>query len=316
VQGLAWYEYFFTQCRVLWLYARLVPMPIGLNVDHDVPISRGLFDHGAIFGFLALIAVLIWSWWRKDRYPLAFFGLVALLILFAPTSSFLPIRDPAAERRIYAPMLGIALIAIDLLRRLRWTQVVQGGLAAALAVLAFLTFERASLYGSAIELWADSAAKSPAKMRPHFQLAFALYTAGNCKEAAAVYAQTALLEKPDVALLTDWAHALECSGLPDEAIAKLRAAADIENKALIHATIGMVYGKHGRLDESLAALADAEKLDPTFAMTYVYRGNVMAARGDWDAAAAQYSTALRHEPNNQAAAEALGRARQQQNKQR
>jgi tetratricopeptide (TPR) repeat protein len=311
VQGLAWYEYFFTQCRVLWLYVRLVLIPVGLNVDHDIPISRGLFDYGAFLGLVALLAAVGLAWWRRSRYPLAFFGLLVLLVFFAPTSSFLPIRDPAAERRVYAPMLGFTLIAIDLLRTRRWNRVMQGALALVLGVLAFLTLERASLYGSAIELWADSALKSPNKMRPHFQLAYALYTAGNCKEAVAVYAKTAQLAKPDVALLTDWAHALECAGHPDEAISKLRAAAALENKALIHATIGMVQGKHGRLDEALAALAEAEKLDPAFGMTYVYRGNVMAARGDWNGAAAQYTTALRYEPNNQAAADALARAQLQ-----
>ena len=36
----------------------------------------------------------------------------------------------------------------------------------------------------------------------------------------------------------------------------------------------MIYGKRGRADEALEALCTAEKADPNFDMTYVYRGNV------------------------------------------
>ena len=89
VQGLKWWEYFLTQCRVIWLYVRLTVLPIGLNVDHDLPVSRGLFDHGAAFGLAALLLAVGAAWRFRGRYPLACFGLLTALLLLAPTSSFL-----------------------------------------------------------------------------------------------------------------------------------------------------------------------------------------------------------------------------------
>ena len=40
IQGLAWYEYFFTECRVIWDYIRLFVFPFGQNLDPDIEISR------------------------------------------------------------------------------------------------------------------------------------------------------------------------------------------------------------------------------------------------------------------------------------
>jgi hypothetical protein len=51
------------------------------------------------------------------RFPLASYGFFVFLILLAPTSSILPIKDPVAERRIYFAMLGLLLIVVDVLAR-------------------------------------------------------------------------------------------------------------------------------------------------------------------------------------------------------
>ena len=60
----------------------------------------------------------------------------------------------------------------------------------------------------------------------------------------------------------------------------------------------MVYGKRGRADEALEALATAEKLDPNFEMTYVYRGNVYATTGQMPLAIAEYQRAVTLNPKN------------------
>jgi Tfp pilus assembly protein PilF len=54
-------------------------------------------------------------------------------------------------------------------------------------------------------------------------------------------------------------------------------------------------------------LAQGERIDPNFEMTYVYRGNVFEATGDKAAAAAQYQRALALNPLNSVARDALAR---------
>src|ERR1700691_5530728 len=56
MQGLTWYQYFFTECRVIWDYIRLFVVPVGQNLDPDIYISRNIISHGAIVGLAGLLA--------------------------------------------------------------------------------------------------------------------------------------------------------------------------------------------------------------------------------------------------------------------
>src|SRR5277367_1592606 len=62
IKEFTWYQYFFTECRVIWDYLRMFVLPIGQNVDPDVPISKTVLDHGAVVGLLAMIAVSVLAW--------------------------------------------------------------------------------------------------------------------------------------------------------------------------------------------------------------------------------------------------------------
>lgn len=306
LQDLAWHEYALTQCRAFWKYLQLFVAPIGQNVDPYFPVSRSLFDHGAAIGLVAIALSVGAAWWFRKRAPLISYGFFVFVILLAPTSSILPIRDPLAERRLYLPFIGLLLMLAGTL--VRWSPprrtLVFGG-TALLGLLAALTYSRAALWGNPTLLWEDAVKGSPNKMRPHFQLAHAYYRDGRCADAVTLYAKAAKLEPPDIRLLTNWALALECAGKPEEALARLQEAVKIEPSAHLHSTIGMIHAKQGRYSQALAALAEAQKLDPQFTMAYVYEGNVRALQGDAAAARDLYQKALRIDPSNAAARQSL-----------
>jgi protein O-mannosyl-transferase len=310
VQGLSPMNYFATQCRVIWTYVRFFVLPVGQNADPDIGISRNLLDPAALAGLVGLMGLVAAAWVFRKRWPFAAFGVVVFLLLLAPTSSFVPIRDVLAERRLYLPMLGLLLVAIEFLRRLSRSQMISAGCAAA-AVCAVLTYQRAQVWSSPLALWEDTAKKSPNKVRPRFQLAFAKYEGGKCADAVADYDAASKLARPDYSLLTDWALALDCAGHSQEALDKLEQATNLERNAHAFALMGMIYGKQGRRQEALAALDQAEKVDAGFAMTYVYRGNVAEVSGDLQTAAQQYQKALSMDATNQTANAALARVSSQ-----
>jgi tetratricopeptide (TPR) repeat protein len=72
-----------------------------------------------------------------------------------------------------------------------------------------------------------------------------------------------------------------------------------------------VYARQSQWPEALVSLAQAEKLDAGYAMTYCYRGGVRAATGDFATAAADYQLALARDPTNQTARQGLAYAQQQ-----
>ena len=311
IKEFTWYQYFFTECRVIWDYLRMFVLPIGQNVDPDVPISKTVFDHGAVVGLLALIAVSVAAWIYRRRFQLASYGWFVFLILLAPTSSFVPIWDPMAERRLYLPFIGLLFIVADFLSRWKTSKTT---LATALSIILIIeaaaTYQRNQLWASATSLWKDSVAGSPNKYRPRFQLAFAYFLAGDSGDAIQQFEKTAELGKPTFDLLLDSGLAYDAAGKLDQALEKLQAAAAMEQNAHVYQTIGYVYGKMGKYPEALAALATSQKLDAGFPMTYYTRGNVFEEEGNRAEAAAEYRHALALDPQLGLARDALLRVGQ------
>ena len=312
VPGITPVEYFLTQCRAFWRYVQLLLLPVGQNLDPDFAISRGFFDHGAALGLAAIAAVVGVAIRVRRSWPLAAAGLLIFLALLAPTSSFIPIQDPLAERRVYFAMIGPLLIVADLLRRWRTSITTMAGAGLALAaLLSIATYSRASLWGDEMALWRDTVAQSPHKTRPRFQLAHLLYRAQRCPEAAKEYEAASKLAKPTTALLVDWGLALDCTGRTPEAIERLRQAVANERTYNSLAQLGMVLARQGRLDEALPLLNDAIAADPNQPAAWGYRGNVYATQGKLTEAAADFTRALTLNPSDAAAARGIAYVGQQ-----
>jgi tetratricopeptide (TPR) repeat protein len=308
MQGLTWDQYFFTECRVIWDYLRLFVVPVGQNLDPDIDISRTVTAHGAIIGLIGLLAVSVLAWIYRRRFPIASYGWFVFLILLAPTSSFVPIRDPMAERRMYLPFIGLLLITVEFLRRWKTSRnALIGSLALVLVVEGALTYQRNLLWGSAIDIWKDTVSKSPQKLRPRFQLAQAYFQTADCADSVDEFGKAAALEPPAYDLLLDWGLAYDCAGNSQLAIAKFQQAAAQHPNAHTYSQLGMEYGKVGKYPEALEALSTAQRLNPGFAMTYYYLGNIHAIQGNRAQAREDYQRVLALDPNNAPATEALAR---------
>lgn len=309
IKDFTWYQYFFTQCRAFWLYIRLFIFPVNLTIDYDFPISRTILDHGAILGLIAILLAAGAAFYFRRRYPLAAYGFFAFVILLAPTSSFVPIKDPVAERRLYLAMIGLLFIMLEFLRRVnvkqtRWI----AALASVLVIAAMMTHSRSAVFSDPVAFWEDTVAKSPRKARDEFQLAEAYRERGDCAKSLDHYVRSEQLDSTDDRLYIDWGLAYDCLNQPAQALAKLRQAAKMKPKAHVYSQIGMIYGKQGRNTEALEALAMAAKLDPRFDTTYQYRGAVYANMGNLQSAVDDFRQAVALNPRNQIASQALAAA--------
>lgn len=312
LKDFTWYQYFFTQCRAFFVYLRLFVFPAGQNLDWDYPVSSNILDHGAIIGLGVILLLVAAAIYYRRRYPLVSYGFLVYVLLMAPTSSFVPIKDLIAERRLYMPMIGLLLIAAAALQRVRVDRrKLAAALCVVLALLGYATYQRSQVWTSDLAVWQDTVLKSPGKSRVHFQLAHAYYLHGRCREALTQYADTARLQKPDYGLLLDWGLAYDCAEQPDAAVAKMRQAAALDSTAHVYSQIGMVYAKRSRWAEALAALGQAEKLDANYAITYYYRGGVRGKTGDFAGAAADYQRALALDPSLEPARQGLAYVQQQ-----
>jgi tetratricopeptide (TPR) repeat protein len=312
LKEFTWYQYLFTQFRSVCAYFRLYTFPIGQSVDHDFPVSHTILQYGAIGYVLILLAIAVVAWRYRREFPLASYGYFGALLLLAPTSSVVPIQDVMVEHRIYLPFICLLLITVDFLRRWKASRgPLIGALSAILVLCAFLSYQRNQMWGSPLTLWQDAVNKAPDKPRPRAQLAYWQMQAGQCSQASEQYAATAKLDKEDSALLINWALALDCANKEPEALAKLQKAAQTDVSAHVYSLIGMIYGKQSKIPQSLEALSTAEKLDPQWEMTYVYRGNDYMTIGQPEQAIGEYQKAIAIDPRNQGARDNLAAAQRQ-----
>jgi tetratricopeptide (TPR) repeat protein len=304
-QGASPLLYLATQCKVIWHYVRMIALPFGQNIDHALPLSQSFGDIASLLGAVMLIATVAAAFVMQKKAPLASFGWLSFLILLAPTSSIIPIADAMAERRVYLPFLGIALIAAQLLLRLEPTKNAMLAAAVVALVCAGLTWQRNQVYTSAEAMWSDSVTKNPANPRAQFQYAHMMYALGRCQEASEHYALAESRGKPDYTLYADWALAQDCTGKTADAIATLRKGLAYDNSYHGWATLGMFHGKRGEYDLALEALAKSTNLFEPFDMAHAYRGNVLLAMGKPEDAKASYQRALALNPANPVARQGL-----------
>ena len=100
---------------------------------------------------------------------------------------------------------------------------------------------------------------------------------------------------------------MECLGDRNGAIDKIRLAVSKEPTAQSYASLGRLYVDAGKVAEAEQALAEAEKLDPRWELTYVHRARLLISQSEYQAAMAQLQRALEINPSNVLARQLLGR---------
>ncbi|HLY19143.1 MAG TPA: hypothetical protein VKR61_18070 [Bryobacteraceae bacterium] len=261
VRDITWYQYGFTEARAFFSYLRLAVIPIGQSIDHFYPVSHTILEHGAIVYVIALAGLIALCYrWRK-RYPLACFGFFLMLILLAPTSSIVPIRDPFVERRMYLPLVGLILIGCEIAKRVRM-RAPAGYFVCGVMLAGFygLCDQRNQLWAEPSQLFVQAATEST-NGRPYVNLVKVLAEEHRCS-AAIPYLQRAEQRLPNDYLLDlAWGRALECVGHRKEALYKLMRAARLSPSSEVYTLIGCLYGEMGRLVEARVALRNAIALD-------------------------------------------------------
>ncbi len=222
-------DYALTQLRVVASYLRLLVLPVGQNIDHDVPLSRSILDPRVLLAasvhasLLAGAALAIARGSRGNAlWRLVGFGISWFYVALLVESSFVPIVDVMFEHRAYLPSVGFFLAAAGALAALptlsparRW-----GVLTVALVVaLTALTLARNRVWQSDATLWADAASKSPNKPRPLNNVGVALLTRGDPAEAIVWFRRAIRADPAYTKAHFNLGEALQKVGACEEAIA-------------------------------------------------------------------------------------------------
>jgi len=174
------------QPRILALDAQLILWPFNQSADYQ----RSSLDHlplpRAILVLALLTAALAWGA-RRDRRIILATAVIVLSIL--PVANLWPIFQPAADRYLYMPLVGVAIIVASLLDRPWWPAGSAGrrravvATMAAVALLAVGCVRRQSVWHDPVALWEDTLRKEPTSFSAAWGLGEALLDAGRPAEA-------------------------------------------------------------------------------------------------------------------------------------
>jgi protein O-mannosyl-transferase len=300
------WQYALTETRAIAIYMRLFFFPVGQNVDWQLPIYHSAREAWPYLLFLAALGAAIW--WSYQRIRLASFGLLVFLLALSPTSSFVPINDSLAERRMYLPIAGLIASLIGITGNIRLDRRIQGAIAIlALTLCGAASYARSRLWSSDLLLWQDVIDNNPRNARAYAGLGGAFMSRRECVDAAREYRKVVDLEGMNEISGRNLATAYECSAQNDKALATYRALIAVHQIPEAWNRIGYLEALKDHVDVSLAAFENALRLDPNNAVAYSYRGTGRLALGDSAGARADFRRALALDPANAVAAAGLAK---------
>lgn len=241
---------FMSVMKILVLYVRLVLVPWPLTPFYDwttLPPAWSLLDPEGLVGLFVALALVAVAVIVRRRWPLVTLGLGVFAVALLPFMHLVPFINGAAERFLYLPSVGVALLVgvgvRGLLGRIRLGWVLAGA-AAVLTTLGGLTLLRLGHWSDDLTLQREVAASFPESYNAHLAVGRLALQRGYIKEAteALTRADAILPDLPQTTLTL--AQALLAAGRLEEAARALRRTLgrrgpDPELQALLRRVVGV-----------------------------------------------------------------------------
>ena len=304
--NLPWAEYLLTQFRMYFFYLRLLLVPFGLNADWHIVGSQTIGENLSWLALLALLALVAAAVYLRRREPLISFGILFYLALLAPSTSFYPLLDFAAERRMYLPSIGFFLVLALMISRLAGSspRAKLGALGGLLLIYSWGTYERSRLWGDDLALWHDTAEKSPRKYRPLTWLGKLYDERGAVQEAAYYWRKAEKLAEPGS---DDHGFLLSNLGVVHAKQKDYAKAAEYYQRSLeilpkeevIWANFAVTQIRLGHEEEGWSHFEKALKLNSAQPEIYVLRAQEFYQRGAYANAVRDLDIALKMRPEDE-----------------
>jgi tetratricopeptide (TPR) repeat protein len=311
--GIPRSHYLLTQFRVVALYLRLLFVPVGQNVDHDIPVYTSFFEPAVLFSFLLLLTLFgaaLWlSFVSKRRYEhpelrLAAFGIIWFFITLSIESSIIPLGELVAEYRLYLPSIGISMTVVSLglytAKRFSLHPSLFYGLSA-LVIVAFSIASslRNTVWASETALWEDAARKSPARVRPHQNLGLYYGQQGRLEDAKRELISALALEPSDFELHNNLGVVYKQLGEYDHAVQEYTVVLKLSpGDVMARYNLGNLYLAQGRMPEAIREYELTVQLIPDYDEAHNNLGIAYQKSGRFDAAIREFNRALQLNPRN------------------
>ncbi|MFA5293259.1 MAG: tetratricopeptide repeat protein [Phycisphaerae bacterium] len=161
-------------------------------------------------------------------------GMLFFVISMLPTSNFIPIYWPMADRYLYLPMFGLSLALSAIICRLK----IKKGLPRIfLIIAAFIiglhlccfTVERELVWHNSLSLWQDTVNKNPRSFLGSYNLGFALFEKGDYQQALSAFTTTSEINPYKPSVKAAMAMTCDALGRTDDAEEFFEEAVSLNN---------------------------------------------------------------------------------------
>lgn len=161
--------YFVTQWQIVWIYLRLLFVPLGQTLDYGYPIVNEIFSLKTVLSGSGIVCLVYAAYRWKASLPQLSFAITWFFVSLAVESTFIPL-DVLFEHRLYIPMFGFSVMFIWICRSIPWCTVRVGIPVIMMTIYCLLTLQRNTLWGDPIAFNEDNLRKAPHNERPNIEL--------------------------------------------------------------------------------------------------------------------------------------------------
>jgi tetratricopeptide (TPR) repeat protein len=284
-------NYFVTEFTVIWVYLRLLFLPLGQALDYDLPIVASIWSWKNLLAFLGGAALLAAGAFLRKRLPIISAGILWFFLGLAVESTFIPL-DPVFEHRLYIPMFGFTLVMMAAFDRLPRRAAWMGGVVM-IAALSVLTWKRNDLWNDPAAFHADNLRRAPRSERVHLDLANVYRKQGRLEEAQRLY-EKALQINPDYELIhINLSMVYSAQKEPQKAVdILLEGLRRTPNHFKLYNNLGVLYNFLGNFEEAAAYLSKGTMLEPDNAMVHFNLALALDRLGRVDEAITHYRRSI------------------------
>ena len=256
-----------TTAEVIWRYVGLSVVPVGQSVFHDHPETGPSLT--SVTGMLGLVGVTGLALWK--RHPVYSTAWLLFLLILAPSSSFVALKETMAEHRVHTSLWALVFAGVWAVSRFKATPYVLGAL---WVVFTVLTLHRNTVWMTESALWADAAQGNPDSAEAWYGYGDALFLERQLDESVKAYE---------------------------------RATELAPNNANAWNNLGRSEATLGNFAAAETAWKEALKVSPSYCRAHSNIGQLKMRTGDYLEAENWFNTALVYCPRNCRSHAMLGR---------
>lgn len=293
------FTYLVTEFGVIWLYIRLLFLPVKQALIYNYPMVDTFFGMKSIAAFLGILVLLTVAFMLRKKQNLIACGIFWFFAGLAVESSFIPL-DPVFEHRLYVSLFGFALVAIGLLRMIPSRRTVLAACIALTGVYGALTWQRNALWNDPIAFYEDNLKRAPDKVWLHMCLG-TLYLEGKQYPRAEILLKRAIELRPNYFKgYNNLATLYDLTGRPEPALEAYKRAAEIDPRdAKVHTNMGAVFAGQKRWNEAIAQHKIALAIKPEYALAHYNLGVALYSNGSTTDALRSFRNAVALAPRDE-----------------